>query len=52
MQRVVRRLIVKKDLNVTIGMMAAQIGDKVNQAITTKTKSWAGALKKKAKLLL
>ena len=46
------RLIVKEELHVTSGMMAAQIGDKVNQAITTKTKSWAEALKKKATVVV
>ena len=46
------RLILKEELHVTSGMMAAQIGDKVNQAITTKTKSWAEALKKKATVVV
>ena len=46
------RLILKEELHVTSGMMAAQIGDKVNQAITTKTKSWAEALKKKSTVVV
>ena len=46
------RLISKEELHVTSGMMAAQIGDKVNQAITTKTKSWAEALKKKSTVVV
>ena len=46
------RLILKEELHVTSGMMEAQIGDKVNQAITTKTKSWAEALKKKSTVVV
>jgi len=46
------RLIVREELHVTSDMMAVQIGDKVNQAITTKTKGWSAALEKKSTVVV